>query len=357
MDNLTHTLLGAALAKTRLGRLSPLAAPALLVAANIPDVDIVTRLWSKEAYLIHHRGLTHSVFGIVLQIPLLTVLFRFLEKRFYPAAPGGTWRGLTLAVAAGLFSHPLLDSLNTYGVRPWLPFDETWYYGDMAFIVDPWLWLLFGGAAALAGARSRAGHVAWAFIAAFVTYVIYATSRAPLFLQILWPAAVAALIWGRWKNFGLRRPQTVVGVAGGLTALYLGGLAWASHAAGAESRAAVAARLPSGETVLASTSSPQPADPFSWFVCLETPTTIYFQRIHLLHSAYEPKIIPRGLDDPRVQRAAQSPAARAWRVFARHPFAAAVERNGALRVYLMDARYQTSPGPSWSSVEVDLDKP
>jgi inner membrane protein len=34
-------------------------------------------------------------------------------------------------------SHLLLDYLNTYGVRPFLPFDGTWFYGDALFIIDP----------------------------------------------------------------------------------------------------------------------------------------------------------------------------------------------------------------------------
>ncbi len=40
------------------------------------------------------------------------------------------------ACLAGL-SHILLDYTNNYGVRPFWPFSERWYSGDIVFIVDP----------------------------------------------------------------------------------------------------------------------------------------------------------------------------------------------------------------------------
>ena len=43
-----------------------------------------------------------------------------------------------------VLSHPILDTLNTYGVRWLMPFSEEWFYGDTLFIVDPWVWLVLG---------------------------------------------------------------------------------------------------------------------------------------------------------------------------------------------------------------------
>ena len=31
-----------------------------------------------------------------------------------------------------------------------MPFSDRWFYGDTLFIVDPWLWLILGGAVMLA---------------------------------------------------------------------------------------------------------------------------------------------------------------------------------------------------------------
>ena len=61
--------------------------------------------------------------------------------------------------AVGVLSHPFLDWLNNYGVRLLMPFSERWFYGDTLFIVDPWLWLILGGAVMLAWTTHTRGRV------------------------------------------------------------------------------------------------------------------------------------------------------------------------------------------------------
>ncbi len=46
-------------------------------------------------------------------------------------------------------THPFLDWLNNYGMRSLLPFDSRWFYGDLLYIVDPFMWLFLGGASFL----------------------------------------------------------------------------------------------------------------------------------------------------------------------------------------------------------------
>ncbi len=48
---------------------------------------------------------------------------------------------LLLLSFIAIVSHPLLDALNTYGVRWLMPFSGEWFYGDTLFIIDPWVWL------------------------------------------------------------------------------------------------------------------------------------------------------------------------------------------------------------------------
>ena len=118
VDNLTHSLPGAALAKTRLGALTPRAAPLLVLAANLPDCDLASLVGGKHAYLVHHRGVTHSVLGVLLSIPLWAAFSRWWDAR--PAssrAPLG-WRGALALAAVGIGSHPALDFLNIYGWSP-----------------------------------------------------------------------------------------------------------------------------------------------------------------------------------------------------------------------------------------------
>src|SRR5262245_56193696 len=149
MDNLTHSLCGAALARTRLGRMHRLAPISLLVAANLPDVDCVSWFFGQQTYLLHHRGITHSVVGALVLALLLAGVMRRLERDRVDAPR--RWRAYLLPALVGAATHPLLDLLNNYGLRPWLPFSDARYFGDLVFIVDPWLWLIFGGVAFLAG--------------------------------------------------------------------------------------------------------------------------------------------------------------------------------------------------------------
>ena len=65
MDNLTHRLFGATLARTPLGRAGRGTTAALILASNAPDIDIVTTAGGALSYLEWHRGPTHGPLGVV----------------------------------------------------------------------------------------------------------------------------------------------------------------------------------------------------------------------------------------------------------------------------------------------------
>ena len=48
---------------------------------------------------------------------------------------------LLLLSFLAVLSHPILDTLNTYGVRWLMPLSGEWYYTDTLFIIDPWVWI------------------------------------------------------------------------------------------------------------------------------------------------------------------------------------------------------------------------
>ena len=149
MDNLTHTLLGAALAQAGLRRKTPLATATLLIGANLPDVDgILYWVASPDSAYGFRRGWTHGVLALALWPFVLTAALlawdRWVRRRSHPDAPpalGGTLLWLALLAVC---THPFLDWFNTYGVRVLMPFSRRWFYGDVLFIVDPWIWLLLG---------------------------------------------------------------------------------------------------------------------------------------------------------------------------------------------------------------------
>src|SRR5262245_35026299 len=144
MDPIAHTFLGGTLAATGLRRATPLATAALLIGANVADVDVVTSFAGNYAALAHRRGWTHGVLALAV-LPFVVTGLLLLWDRARAGRPGhsparaGPLLGL---VTLGLLSHPTLDWLNNYGMRWLMPFDGRWFYGDALFIVDPWVWLV-----------------------------------------------------------------------------------------------------------------------------------------------------------------------------------------------------------------------
>lgn len=154
MDNLTHTLAGAALGEAGLKRTTALAMPTLLIGANLPDIDVIAILYGHG--LDFRRGWTHGMLALfALPLVLFAIMFawdRWIGRRRReakrrpgtPEPPEFRPKQILFLSYLAVFSHPVLDWLNTYGMRWLMPFDGTWFYGDALFIVDPWLWLALG---------------------------------------------------------------------------------------------------------------------------------------------------------------------------------------------------------------------
>src|SRR5438045_2862055 len=125
-----------------LKRLSPRAMPALIIAANLPDIDsFVAPVFGCDP-LAAHRGFTHGIGGLVT-LPFLALAIVWLWEKLRPGKEGPIeLGGLLLACFLGVLSHPLLDFLNSYGTRLAEPLSHRWFYGDSLFIMDPWIWLM-----------------------------------------------------------------------------------------------------------------------------------------------------------------------------------------------------------------------
>src|SRR5262249_36492508 len=124
-----------------------------VIASNLPDIDSVAGVWGTAAYLDHHRGITHALVGVpVLALLLSAVMYLF---------SGNFDRTYAIALAA-MATHPALDYLNPYGLRPFLPFSRTWFYVDAVDIIDPYLDLvLLTGILAGALMPNRKRIAAW----------------------------------------------------------------------------------------------------------------------------------------------------------------------------------------------------
>jgi inner membrane protein len=278
MENLAHTLFGLALAKAGLERTTPLATTALVISSNLPDIDVVVRARGITAYLEHHRGLTHSLVGLAVLAGLLAFLLAYLDRKFRlrrdpfrrPVRPA---RLFAVSLVGGL-GHLFMDFTNSYGVRPLLPFSRRWFYGDLAFVVDPWLWLILGSAAvwlttsAAARSNSRVAlrAVFWLVVAALTSLTVALASRntdaaetkMPAALRVIWFAGLVVIIAGAvlgWGRAGARLARYSIV----LLALYYGAL-WIAHQT---------AREKAGHDLPAETASvraawPTPANPMRW---------------------------------------------------------------------------------------------
>jgi inner membrane protein len=170
MDNVCHTLVGAACARAGLARPARLAATTSMIAANLPDLDVLIFATDVPS-VAFRRGWTHGfVAQAVLPLALAGVMFaigRRMERTRSGAMPQAALGPLLLLSYVGVLSHVFLDYLNNYGVRLLMPFSGRWFYGDSLFIVDPWLWIAFGTATVL-GRRGRAGRARTMLIVASI---------------------------------------------------------------------------------------------------------------------------------------------------------------------------------------------
>ena len=135
-----------------------------MIGANLPDIDVLAYFDGPAADLALRRGWTHGIPATVVLPFLLTgavVLFdravRVLVRATLPSTV--VPRQILLLAGVSVLTHPILDTLNTYGVRWLMPFSARWFYGDTLFIVDPWLWIFLGVGVALSGARQRSGRL------------------------------------------------------------------------------------------------------------------------------------------------------------------------------------------------------
>jgi inner membrane protein len=117
----------------------------LILGANLPDLDILAYLDGPAADLEWRRGWTHGILALAVLPFLLTGSLLLLHRVIRSRRSGAGSRPLVppqllLLSFIATLSHPILDTLNTYGMRWLMPFSGTWYYGDALFIVDPWVW-------------------------------------------------------------------------------------------------------------------------------------------------------------------------------------------------------------------------
>ena len=356
MDPVAHTLVGATLAETGLRRLSRYAAPTLIIGANLPDIDAVASVLGEDMSLYLRRGWTHGVLAMVV-LPALLALCVWGwhrlrgRKKAEAALEGGPPLRMGWIVALSYlatWSHPLLDWMNTYGVRLLMPFDGRWFYGDTLFIVDPWFWLLTAAGVVLAHSSSRRAIVGWSILALLASALVLGTAMVPLWVKIGWLVGVAIIVTLRLRRPSRRVQRGVARVGFATLVLYIAVVFGVARFA--ESEAASG-----GEPPLEVQSNPMPGVPFEHRLVL-----VYEDRYRVIPPHDAPFEVPREEPGEVVRAALEAESIKGFANWTRFPYWQVEEREeGGWLVTFRDLRYvdpdEEGQGIGFAEVELDRD--
>ena len=313
MDPLTHTAAGVLLARAGLDRLTPRATLICVVAANIPDIDLLTAS-SSINYLNYHRHITHALptvpFMAALAILLAEGLARLFRRRSEPLPWLRAWAVSTLVA----LTHPLLDLTNAYGIRLALPFSDAWQSLDILFVIEPFIWII-------------------------------------LFVAIVAPM-LAGLLHGeigdepprrdRWAWAGLALVLTFIGVKGVL------------HERAVET---LDAHLYDGTPAVRVAAFPLPLNPLTWLAYVETERSHNVSTFNLSEN-YDPSRAERYYKPepgPALEAAYAGSVARDYRNFARYAFTSVEPTPGGSLVRMADFRFPRGDGFGFQC-RVELDE-
>ena len=346
MDNVTHSLVGAALAPPGLKRWTSLATPTLMLGANFPDLDIVTGLFSTPIYLEYHRGITHSIIAIpILSLLLAGLMYAASQwwRRTHPDWQPAKFSPLFVLSLLSISTHPLLDFTNSYGWRPFLPWNHAWFYGDIAFVADPWLWVGLGGTLMLITASNKLRLSFWIilFLALAVPVIIY--DGAGVGVKFAW-FAIVALFFGLRTQLNLQQQaaQNLMRVVVLTMVAYFGSLIWLHQTAINKTQIIATQKIQAGEQLTKIDALPLPTNPFLWQTIISTDKAFYLSQLNLL--AAQPEADKRyegeSGEAAAIQAALREPEIQAFRRFARFPVMEA-QRNEdqTTKVKIRDVRF------------------
>ena len=359
MDPLAHTLAGATLAETRLKDFTPLSGPALILGANAPDIDVFTMFMDRDLSLWFRRGWTHGLLAMVVLPVALTLLLLLVDRIIArlrgrdPSARAAPLLGLS---ALAVISHPLLDWLNTYGVRLLMPFDGRWFYGDALFIIDPWIWLLLGTSVVLAHSASRVGASAWVALGAATSLLVTSFEGAALLVRLLWCFGVVAIIGlridGRWQ----RRIPRIANLALVATVLYIAAMVATSQLAERQVIAWLAER---GATPVQVMAGPAPGNPFRRDIVVADDLNYHFLELDWLSAEsirFTHPSIERGREGPVTRAALAAPHVKGLNNWKRFPAYRVQPTENGYRVSISDVRFTRRAGSGLGAAVVDLDR-
>ena len=292
MFNSTHTLVGLSMARCGLERRAKYAVWTAVIAGSLPDIDLVSQFNGAASYITYHRGMTHTM-------PAIVVLSLFLAAAMHWLTGG--FRGHFVTALLVMTTHPALDFLNTYGIRPLFPFERQWIYGDTLFVIDPYVDLvLAAGLIAAWYAPPRRRLAAAVGLAMMLGYV---AARVEL------------------RNMARRQLQTLT-----------------NHVSG----------------FVSSAVSPRMLNPLMWTGIVETKDDMFSVDVDVFHGVgLELSRLRKAADSPVVAAARSTQSAGALLAFARFPLIQVHTTSFGHRVEFIDFRFYRGGGSALAAV-VDL---
>jgi len=275
LDNITHTLVGVLVGETAARATRSNASglgfdtrrnvfvTLMAIGSNVPDLDFIqSRITgNKLEYLLHHRGHTHTIIGALIVAALL----------YLACEAWCRWRRHSLSRTdrvqiAGIASlstllHIAMDATNSYGVHPFWPFDNRWYYGDAVFIVEPLFWAACAPLVFTVRSMTAKVLISLTLIAGIV--LSFTTGMVPVLMSTVLVILTLAML-------------TVGRLASKQAALVTGLLVWfainasfaqASAIARRKVQTIAAQRFPQAR-LLDTVLTPMPANPICWQVLL-----------------------------------------------------------------------------------------
>jgi inner membrane protein len=308
MDPLTHTATGLFLSRIGLKRWTPLATPILLLAANAPDIDVVSSAGGSLSYLHYHRHLTHSFAAMpVMALGTVALVWVFGRKKKIQ------WTGAFFAALIAVATHLLLDLTNTYGIRLLLPFSPRWLRLDLTNVFDLWIWGVF----LLCIAAPFLGRLVGSEIASRNT-------RAPLHGRgFAWVALVFLLLYNCGR--GVLHARAV---------------------------SELDSRIYEDSTPLRTLAVPGPANPWRWKGVVETADSYAVDDVDLL-GEFDPThatVFHKPPPDPAIDAAARLPAFQEFLRFSQFPLwrvAPSAEFENGKTVEMIDLRFGSPAAPAF----------
>jgi inner membrane protein len=288
-------------------------------------------------------------------------------SRIRAREPQVRFKGLLLVSILVTATHPLLDWTNNYGTRFLLPWNARWFYGDFTFVLDPYFWMVLGGAAFLLTTKTRRHVMIWLALAIVPSYLVLSSSvgsGAPLagvLLRSLWIVALIASVTLYRQGFAkLAGPKIAIAALTAVTiyatllfALHGLALRWAeTHAAGIANSYS--------EQVLRVAAMATAADPTGWVCVLETDRATYRFNLSLLGDRQSSSALvryekPSGQSAEKIAEAERDNRAQIFLGFARFPVMRVLGEDCVTQtlVQFADLRY-TEPGRGRGTFSLDV---